>query len=90
MKSFATVTTPILLPRPVRGGLEAATRALFGRGDQFSADFFGCPEARAVKFASPPAATPAAPPRGFKRLAPLCCLHGEALDYPETTANKVR
>jgi hypothetical protein len=39
MKSFATVTTPIVLPWPVRRGLEAATRALFDLGDQFSADF---------------------------------------------------
>src|SRR5260221_12901408 len=39
MKSFATVTTPIVLPWPVRSGLEAATRALFDLGDQFSADF---------------------------------------------------
>jgi len=39
MKSFATVTTPIVMPWPVRSGLEAATRALFDLGDQFSADF---------------------------------------------------
>ena len=39
MKSFATLTTPIVLPWPVRSGLEAATRALFDLGDQFSADF---------------------------------------------------
>jgi uncharacterized protein (DUF2236 family) len=39
MKSFVTVTTPIVLPWPVRSGLEAATRALFDLGDQFSADF---------------------------------------------------
>ncbi len=39
MKSFATVTTPIVLPWPVRSGLEAATRPLFDLGDQFSADF---------------------------------------------------
>lgn len=39
MKSFATVTTPIVLPWPVRSGLEAATRALFDLGDQFSTDF---------------------------------------------------
>ena len=39
MESFATVTTPILLPWPVRSGLEAATRPLFDLGDQFSADF---------------------------------------------------
>jgi hypothetical protein len=39
MKSFATVTTPIVLPRPVRSGLEAAARALFDLGEQFSADF---------------------------------------------------
>jgi uncharacterized protein (DUF2236 family) len=37
MKSFATVT--IVLPWPVRSDLEAATRALFDLGDQFSADF---------------------------------------------------
>jgi uncharacterized protein (DUF2236 family) len=39
MKGFATVTTPIALPWPVRRGLEAATRALFYPGNQFSADF---------------------------------------------------
>jgi uncharacterized protein (DUF2236 family) len=41
MKSFATVTTPmpIVLPWPVRSGLEAATRALFDLCDHFSADF---------------------------------------------------
>src|SRR6266481_6382847 len=39
MESFATVTTPIVLPWPVRSDLEAATRALFDLGDQFSADF---------------------------------------------------
>jgi uncharacterized protein (DUF2236 family) len=39
MKRFATVTTPIVLPWPVRSGLEAATRALFDLGDQFSVDF---------------------------------------------------
>jgi uncharacterized protein (DUF2236 family) len=33
------VTTPIVLPWPLRSGLEAATRALFGLGDQSSADF---------------------------------------------------
>jgi hypothetical protein len=36
MKSFAT---PIVLPWPVRSGLEAATAALFDLGDQFSVDF---------------------------------------------------
>ena len=39
MKSFATVTPPIVPPWPVRSGLEAATRALFDLGDQFFADF---------------------------------------------------
>ena len=39
MKSFATVTTPIVLPWPLRSGLEAATRALFELGDQSPADF---------------------------------------------------
>jgi uncharacterized protein (DUF2236 family) len=39
MKSFATVTTPIVLPWPLRSGLEAATRALFDLGDQSPADF---------------------------------------------------
>jgi uncharacterized protein (DUF2236 family) len=39
MKSCATVTTPIVLPWPVRSRLEAATRALSDLGDQFSADF---------------------------------------------------
>jgi len=33
------VTTPIVLPWPLRSGLEAATRALFDLGDQSSADF---------------------------------------------------
>jgi uncharacterized protein (DUF2236 family) len=33
------VTTPIVLPWPLRSGLEAATRALFHLGDQSSADF---------------------------------------------------
>lgn len=33
------MTTPIVLPGPLRSGLEAATRALFGLGDQSSADF---------------------------------------------------
>ena len=33
------MTTPIVLPWPLRSGLEAATRALFDLGDQFSADF---------------------------------------------------
>ena len=33
------MTTPIVLPWPLRSGLEAATRALFGLGDQSSADF---------------------------------------------------
>jgi hypothetical protein len=39
MKSSETVTTPIVLPWPVRSNLEAATRALFDLGDHFSADF---------------------------------------------------
>jgi uncharacterized protein (DUF2236 family) len=39
MKSFATVTTPIVLPWPLRSGLEAATRALFDLGDRSPADF---------------------------------------------------
>ena len=39
MKSFATVTTPIILPWPVRSGLDAAARVLFDLGDQFSTDF---------------------------------------------------
>ena len=39
MKSFATMTTPIVLPWPLRSGLEAATRALFDLGDQSPADF---------------------------------------------------
>jgi len=33
------VTTPIVLPWPLRNGLQAATRALFDLGDQPSADF---------------------------------------------------
>jgi ER-bound oxygenase mpaB/B'/Rubber oxygenase, catalytic domain len=33
------VTTSIVLPWPLRSGLEAATRTLFGLGDQSSADF---------------------------------------------------
>jgi uncharacterized protein (DUF2236 family) len=33
------VNAPIVLPRPLRSGLEAATRALFDLGDQSSADF---------------------------------------------------
>jgi uncharacterized protein (DUF2236 family) len=33
------VTTPIVLPWPLQSGLEAATRALFGLGDQSSVDF---------------------------------------------------
>jgi uncharacterized protein (DUF2236 family) len=33
------VTIPIVLPWPLRSGLEAATRTLFGLGDQSSADF---------------------------------------------------
>jgi len=33
------VTAPIVLPWPLRSGLEAATRALFDLGDQSSADF---------------------------------------------------
>src|SRR6201998_327625 len=33
------MTTPIVLPWPLRTGLEAATRALFDLGDQSSADF---------------------------------------------------
>jgi uncharacterized protein (DUF2236 family) len=33
------LTTPIALPWPLRSGLEAATRALFGLGDQSSVDF---------------------------------------------------
>lgn len=37
-KSSVIVTTPIVLPWPLRSGLEAATRALFDLGDQ-SADF---------------------------------------------------
>jgi hypothetical protein len=39
MKSFATVTTPIVLPWPVRSGLEGATRALFDLRDQFIRGF---------------------------------------------------
>jgi hypothetical protein len=39
MKSFATVTTPIVLRWPVRSSLEAAMRAMFDLGDHFSADF---------------------------------------------------
>ncbi|HEY2526330.1 MAG TPA: oxygenase MpaB family protein [Xanthobacteraceae bacterium] len=34
------MTAPITLPWPLRSGLEAATRALFYLGDQFSTDFF--------------------------------------------------
>jgi uncharacterized protein (DUF2236 family) len=37
MKSFAAA--PIVLPWPLQSGLELATRALFGTGDQSSADF---------------------------------------------------
>jgi uncharacterized protein (DUF2236 family) len=33
------VSTPIVLPWPLRGGLEVAARALFNVGDQSSADF---------------------------------------------------
>jgi uncharacterized protein (DUF2236 family) len=33
------VTTPIILPWPLQRGLEAATRALFNPGNQFSVDF---------------------------------------------------
>jgi uncharacterized protein (DUF2236 family) len=33
------VTTPIVLPWPLRSGLEVATRAPFDLGDQSSADF---------------------------------------------------
>jgi uncharacterized protein (DUF2236 family) len=33
------VNAPIVLPWPLRSGLEAATRALFDLGDQFSTDF---------------------------------------------------
>jgi hypothetical protein len=39
IKSFVTVTTPIVLPWPLQSGLEAATRALFDLGGQSSADF---------------------------------------------------
>jgi hypothetical protein len=39
MKSFATVTTPIVLVRPVRSSLEAETRALFDLADQFFRGF---------------------------------------------------
>jgi uncharacterized protein (DUF2236 family) len=39
MNSFATATTPIVLPWPLQSGLEVATRALFGMGDHSSADF---------------------------------------------------
>jgi hypothetical protein len=39
MKSFATVTTPIILPWRLQSGLEVATRALFDLGGQSSADF---------------------------------------------------
>src|SRR5262245_47326895 len=37
-RSFATVNAPIVLPWPLRSGLEAAARALFDLGDQSSAD----------------------------------------------------
>jgi len=40
-KSFIRVTAPIVLPWPLRSGLEAATWALFDLGDQSSADFLG-------------------------------------------------
>ena len=33
------MTAPIILPWPLWSGLEAATRALFDLGDQYSADF---------------------------------------------------
>ena len=33
------MTTQIVLPWPLRSGLEAATRGLFGLGDQSSGDF---------------------------------------------------
>jgi uncharacterized protein (DUF2236 family) len=33
------MTAPVVLPWPLRSGLEVATRALFGLGDQSSADF---------------------------------------------------
>jgi uncharacterized protein (DUF2236 family) len=33
------VTAPIVLPWPLRSGLEAVARALFDLGDQSSADF---------------------------------------------------
>jgi hypothetical protein len=39
MKSFAILTTPIVLRWPAPSSLEAVTRALFDLGDQFSADF---------------------------------------------------
>ena len=42
-KSFVTVTAPIVLPWPLRSGLEAATRALFDLADQSSADFLRPP-----------------------------------------------
>jgi uncharacterized protein (DUF2236 family) len=37
--SFVIMTAPVVLPWPFRSGLEVATRALFGLGDQSSADF---------------------------------------------------
>jgi uncharacterized protein (DUF2236 family) len=37
--SFVIMTAPVVLPWPLRSGLEVATRALFGLGDQSSADF---------------------------------------------------
>src|SRR5262249_29948063 len=38
-EEFRDGDQPIVLPWPVRSSLEAATRALFDFGDQFSADF---------------------------------------------------
>src|SRR5262249_55980841 len=38
-KGFVTVTAPIVLPWPLRSGLEAATWALFDLGDQSCAEF---------------------------------------------------
>src|SRR6516165_6428372 len=42
-RSFATVNAPIVLPWPLRSGLEAAARVLFDLGDQSSADFLRPP-----------------------------------------------
>src|SRR5262249_5393030 len=43
IKSFVTVTAPIVLPWLLRSGLEAATRALLDLGDQSSVDFLRPP-----------------------------------------------